>query len=146
MSAYETSSTPQTDISELEKDGTIRISEEVISSIAIKAISEIETVSPATPDFLTGIRLGRKTVNGVRVNISYETKVPEIIVDAYVSVRYGLRLPDICWDLQELVKSRIEKAVGFSVKAVNVYVCKIDFSHVDRQESSPVKQQCITRP
>lgn len=141
MSKYETSSAPHVDVEELEKDGAIRISEEVISAIATRAIAEMEDVTPATPDFLTGIRLGRKTVNGVRVNVSYETKLPEIIVDAYISVRYGLRLPDICWDLQELVKSRIEKSVGYAVKAVNVYVCNIDFSRLNGSETDTIQQQ-----
>jgi len=132
MAEFETSGTPAPDIAELEKDGAIRISEETVAAVAIKAISAIDGVTLATPDFITGIRLGRKTVSAVRVNVSYDNRLPDIIVDAYVSVRYGMRLPDVCWDLQETVKQQAEKTTGCKIKAVNVYVCNIDFSKVDR--------------
>lgn len=136
MADFETSSTPVPDINELEKDGAIRISEETVATVAIKAISTIDGVSLATPDFITGIRLGRKTVSAVRVNVAYENRLPDIILDAYVSVRYGMRLPDVCWDLQEKVKQQVEKITGCKIKAVNVYVCNIDFSQVDRTVSA----------
>ncbi len=113
--------------------GTVKVSEEVVARIAMKAISGFDGVKPAVPGFITGLRLGRKTISGVRVNVSYDEENPEIIVDAYVLVRYGLRLPDVCWDLQESLKQQLEKAVGYAIKAVNVYVCGIDFSRVDKQ-------------
>ncbi len=113
--------------------GTVKVSEEVVASIAMKAISGFDGVKPAVPGFITGLRLGRKTINGVRVNVSYEEENPEIIIDAYVLVRYGLRLPDVCWDLQESLKQQLEKAVGYAIKAVNVYVCGIDFSRAGKQ-------------
>lgn len=141
MTEFETSGTVAPDISELEKDGSVRISEEVVASVAIKTIAGIDGVTLATPDFITGIRLGRKTVSAVRVNVSYESKVPDVIVDAYVSVRYGMRLPDVCWDLQETVKQQVEKITGCKIKCVNVYVCNIDFSQVDRTVSD--SEQCV---
>ena len=112
-------------------DGSVKISEEAIAHVAMKAIESVEGVTAVCPKFITGIRFGRKTVSGVRVNVSNDTQTPEVTLDAYVSVRYGLRLPDVCWDLQETVKKQLEKSTGYAIKAVNVYVNSIDFSHID---------------
>ncbi len=127
-------------VTERELDGVAKVSEAAVASIAMKAITEVDGVKPAPPGFITGFRLGRKTVDAVRVNVSYEDTEPEIIVDAYISVRYGLRLPDVCWDLQEVVKKKLEKETGYAIKAVNVYVSGIDFSMVDKFVSKNKKE------
>jgi uncharacterized alkaline shock family protein YloU len=108
-------------------EGKIRISEDVIAQLATKALNSVEGVTPASPGLMANLRLGRKTVNGVRISIS-DGEAPEIIVDAYIAVKYGLRLPDVCWDVQEAVKEQIERFTGYSIKSVNVYVQGVTFS------------------
>lgn len=107
-------------------EGRIRISEDVIAQLAVKALLSVEGVQPANPGLMANLRLGRKTANGVRISVS-DGDVPEIQVDTYVSVKYGLRIPDVCWDVQEAVKEQVERHTGYSVKAVNVYVQGISF-------------------
>ena len=107
-------------------EGKIRISEDVIAQLATKALNSVEGVSPASPGLMANLRLGRKTVNGVRISIS-DGDTPEIVVDAYISVKYGLRIPDVCWDVQEAVKEQIERFTGYTIKGVNVYVQGITF-------------------
>ena len=139
MAEFETSG--GNTVTERELDGVAKISEAAVASLAMKAVAEVDGVKPATPGFITGFRLGRKTVDAVRVNVSYDDAEPEIIVDAYVSVRYGLRLPDVCWDLQENVKKKLEKETGYAIKAVNVYVSGIDFSMVDKHVSKTKEEE-----
>ena len=79
-------------------EGKIRISEDVIAQLA-----------------------------GVRILIS-EGEPPEIVVDAYITVKYGLRIPDVCWDVQEAVKDQIERFTGYAIKGVNIYVQGITFA------------------
>ena len=115
-------------------EGKIRISEDVIAQLATKAINSVEGVSPANPGLMANLRLGRKTVGGVRISIS-DGEAPEIVVDAYVSVKYGLRIPDVCWDVQEAVKDQIERFTGYNIKGVNVYVQGISFT--DKKAAEP---------
>ena len=75
-------------------EGKIRISEDVIAQLATKALNSVEGVAPASPGLMANLRLGRKTANGVRILIS-EGEPPEIVVDAYITVKYGLRIPDV---------------------------------------------------
>lgn len=114
-------------------EGKVRISEEVIAQLVAKALSSVEGVSPANPGLMTNLRLGRKTTNGVRISIS-DGDAAEIVVDAYISVKYGLRIPDVCWDVQEAVKEQIERFTGYSIKSVNVYVQGITFAESDAGE------------
>ncbi len=108
-------------------EGKIRISEDVIAQLATKALNSVDGVAPASPGLMANLRLGRKTANGVRILIS-EGETPEIVVDAYITVKYGLRIPDACWDVQEAVKEQIERFTGYSIKGVNIYVQGITFS------------------
>ncbi|MDR1650795.1 MAG: Asp23/Gls24 family envelope stress response protein [Synergistaceae bacterium] len=118
----ETSTVDQTGL-----EGKIRISEDVISQLAIKALLSVEGIQPANPGLMANLRMGRKAANGVRISIT-DGESPEIQVDTYVSVKYSLRIPDVCWDVQEAVKEQIERYTGYSVKSVNVYVQGIIFA------------------
>lgn len=108
-------------------EGKIRISEDVIAQLAIKALTSVEGVLPANPGLMANLRLGRKTINGVRIAIS-ETESPEIDIDVYITVKYGLRIPDVCWDVQEAIKDQVERFTGYAIKGVNIYVQGISFA------------------
>jgi len=59
-----------TTIDQSNLEGKIRISEDVIAQLATKALNSVEGVTPANPGLMANLRLGRKTVNGVRISIS----------------------------------------------------------------------------
>lgn len=121
-----------TTIDQSNLEGKIRISEDVIAQLATKALNSVEGVTPANPGLMANLRLGRKTVNGVRISVS-DGDAPEIVVDAYIAVKYGLRIPDVCWDVQEAVKEQIERFTGYTIKAVNVYVQGVAFGEKNEQ-------------
>ncbi|MCI7402521.1 MAG: Asp23/Gls24 family envelope stress response protein, partial [Pyramidobacter sp.] len=72
---------------------------------------------------------------GVRVSLEEGTQ-SQISVDAYVLVRYGLRIPDVAWDLQEFLKKELESSTGYEVKAVNIFVQGVYFG-----EQAPKEEQ-----
>ncbi len=106
--------------------GDIRISEDVIGALATQALQSVEGVRPASAGLVANLRLGRKGSSGVRISVS-EGNPPIVQVDAYITVKYGLRLPDVSWDVQESVKEQIERYTGYTVKEVNVTIQGIDF-------------------
>lgn len=105
--------------------GKIRISEDVISQIAAKALVSIHGVEAAAPGIMANL-MGRKAVNGVRITLT-DGDAPDIQVDSYITVKFGLRIPDLCWDVQEAIKDQVERATGYNVRSVNVYVQGIAF-------------------
>lgn len=123
---YDQESVDNATVDQAGLEGKIRISEDVIAQLAIKALLSVDGVQPANPGLMANLRMGRKATNGVRITIS-EGDAPEIQVDTYISVRYSLRIPDVCWDVQEAVKDQVERYTGYAVKSVNVYVQGITF-------------------
>ena len=116
--------------------GEVRITEDVIAHLATKALLGVEGVQAAAPGFSAKLGLGRKSSGGVRITVGEGTP-PEIGVDTYVNIRYGLRIPDVAWDVQEIVKNQLEAFTGYRVKAVNVFVQGIFFGQAKAPEVEP---------
>lgn len=98
--------------------GAIHISEDVIVELARKTIQGIPNIKAASR-FATKFGLGRKS-GGIKVSVEHSQGT--IAIDAYVLVRYGQRIPDLAWDVQEKIKDNLERYTGYEVKAVNVNV------------------------
>ena len=98
--------------------GAIHISEDVISELARKTIQGIPNIKAASRSG-SKFGLGRKS-SGIKVSVDHPQGC--IDIDAYVLVRYGQRIPDLAWDVQEKIKDNLERYTGYSVRAVNVNV------------------------
>ena len=99
--------------------GVIHISEDVIAELARKTIQGIPNIKiPAKLSSKFG--LGRKS-DGIRVFVNTDS-LPSIAVEASVLVKYGQRIPDLAWDVQEKIKDNLERYTGYEVKAVNINV------------------------
>ena len=84
--------------------GAIHIADEVVSVIAGLAAIEIDGVASMSGGIVGGLAeaLGRKNLSkGVKVEVGKE----EAGVDLSLIVRFGSRIPDVAWAVQENVKS-----------------------------------------
>lgn len=118
-------------------EGTIHISEDVIVELARKTVSSVPGVLIGGSSIASKLGIGKKVGDGIRITVD-DGKVPEITVDAYVSVKYGLRIPDVAWDIQEKVKTNLESFTGYNVKTVNVNVQNVHFA--DKSEAQTEKE------
>ena len=98
--------------------GAIHISEDVIVELARKTIQGIPNIKIAAK-FASKFGLGRKS-DGVRVSVDHSEG--SLAIDAYVLIKYGQRIPDLAWDVQEKIKDNLERYTGYEVNAVNVNV------------------------
>jgi uncharacterized alkaline shock family protein YloU len=127
--------------------GSVHISEDVITELAKRSLSTIEGVQAGSPGLASKLGLGRKATEGVRISLDENAGTSEITVDVYVMVKYGLRIPDLAWDVQECVKKQLEDLTGYIVKAVNVNVQGIYFAEeleaepVNSDEDEPVVEE-----
>jgi uncharacterized alkaline shock family protein YloU len=55
----------------------------------------------------------------------------------YLIVRYGTRIPDVAWSVQENVKKAIESMTGLKVVKVNVHVQGVSFPQQKSDEETP---------
>lgn len=107
--------------------GNIKISVEVVSTIAGIAASEIQGVSCMYTSFVDGVaqRLGAKRNNtkGVRVDMSSSS----VNIDLYIVVDYGIKIPELAWEIQENVKNSVETMTGLKVSKINIHIEGINF-------------------
>ena len=106
--------------------GNIKISVDVVAKIAGIAASEIEGVSAMHRSFVGGVaqKLGKKNSSqGVRVEITEDMTN----IDLYLIVEYGVKIPELAWNVQESVKASVESMTGLNVAAVNIHIEGIDF-------------------
>ncbi|MCX8035987.1 MAG: Asp23/Gls24 family envelope stress response protein [Candidatus Sumerlaeia bacterium] len=99
--------------------GDIKISNEVVGTIASLAASDVEGIVGLVSKFSLGDMLGRKdTDRGVVVTIE-NTRVS---VHVEVNVQYGVNIYDVCHRLQRKIKDSVEEMTGLVVDRVNVDV------------------------
>lgn len=105
----------------------LNISEDVIGIIAGLAASEVEGIAGMTLGFVDGINqiLGSNKKYSKGVKISLDGK--RVVIDLYVNVKYGVRIPDVAWAAQNAVKTAVENMTGLEVLSVNINVQGITF-------------------
>lgn len=105
--------------------GTVRIHKNVIASIAALAASEVEGVKRVGGDFKSGIMelIGKKTSAAIKVEFD---KNNEVKLGISLIIQYGFNIPDIADEVQENVRSALEKMTSLSVKDININVQAIE--------------------
>ena len=100
------------------EDSSVVISEEVVSVIAGVAVSEVSGVVDTAGGFAGGLSGKKKLSKGIKVEVGEkETKI-----DVNIIVEYGIRIPDIAFEIQSKVKKSVKEMTGLDVLAVNVHV------------------------
>ncbi len=110
------------------------ISEDVIGIIAGIAAAEVEGVSGMTLGIVDGINQligsNKKFSKGVKIELDGN----KAIIDLYVIVKYGVRIPDVAFSIQNSVKASVETMTGLTVQAVNINVQGVTFDKVGKAE------------
>lgn len=105
----------------------VRIADDVVAVIAGIAAMEVEGVASMSGGVVgdIGERLvGKKNfAKGVKVQLGEK----EAIVDLYVVVEYGVRIPQVASQVQESVKRAVESMTGLDVVEVNIHVQGVSF-------------------
>lgn len=110
-----------------EKLGTLKISDEVIAVCTMNATLKtkgISALSGGLGDSFTKNILGKEPLyKGIKVAQTEEG----IIIDINVIVKYGVKIPQVAWDVQENVKKEVELMTDAATKAVNIHVQGVHF-------------------
>ena len=110
-----------------DETGKINISNEVIASIAGIAATEIEGVAGmaggVASDIAHKFGVKKNPQKGVKVTVTPEGAT----IDLLIVVEFGVRIPELAWEIQENVKSSVESMTGTDVLSVNVFVEGVSF-------------------
>ena len=108
------------------ENGNVKISEDVISVLADKAIKDIEGVEALAGRFSDSIAVAFGKKSGAQ-GISADTKDGKTVVSVHLVIKYGFRIPEVAWKVQEAVKNTVETMTGLEVTKVNVFVDDVKF-------------------
>ena len=124
----------------IDKDGNISISNDVIATIAAIAAKSIDGVSGMVNSLTGGFAelLGKKNPSkGVKVTI----KDRDVKIDMYVVVEYGVKIPDVAWEIQGKTKNEVEAMTGLNVTAVNVNIEGVNTTPAVESEAEEVQSE-----
>lgn len=110
--------------------GIIRISDHVIAYLAKEAVLQDKGVAGMDERYSHAISsvISEKT-DGVHVAV----KEAGIVIDLFIHVRYGERIPAVALRLQERVKETVSESTGLLISAVNISVEGIVFDEAGKQ-------------
>ena len=112
-------------VTQIQENGSVLISEDVITTIVVHAIEEVEGVVGlnAKPGADIADMIGKKNWGkGLRIVIAEDNA---LTVDCDIIVSYGQSVVSVASAVQETVLAALESATGVKVNAVNVNVCGI---------------------
>lgn len=125
---------------EVEEANSIQISDEVVAVIAGVAVSEVTGVYGMAGGFAGGITevlSGKKNLSkGIKVEVTGK----EAKVDVNIIVEYGIRIPDVAFDIQNRVKKAVENMTGLKVSEVNVHVQGVN-TELDKEEENKTTEE-----
>ena len=112
-------------ITHAQENGTVMISEDVIVTIVVQCVSEVEGVVSMSVKPGSDIveLLGKKSWGkGVRVALGQNN---DLNIDCNVVLAYGQSVVSVAAAVQTAVTSAVESMAGVKVSAVNVNICGI---------------------
>ena len=112
-------------ITQVQNNGSILISEDVVASIVAQSVQEVESAVSLNvrPGADIADMIGKKNWGrGIKILIEKDNSVT---VDCNILVGYGQSLPDLGKKVQESIFSHMEALTGVKIKEINVNVSGI---------------------
>lgn len=103
------------------REDKVKISEEVIATIAGIAASGVEDIASLNGGLVDGIAgmLGRKNLGrGIKV----EMKENGVSIEISVTMQYGCKIHEVSKEIQVRVREAVENMTGMDVSGVNINV------------------------
>lgn len=111
--------------------GEINISKETIGYIVRLILVDIKgvvgskkTVINEITDMLMG---NTDIISNASSNIKIEIKDNKIFIDLFIIIKYGVRIPDIAWDIQNRIKEELIREIGTDASEINIHIQGIQF-------------------
>ena len=109
-------------IPESTDNNEIKIADDVVAVIAGVAVAEVPGVAGMAGGFAGGITEVLRGKKNLAKGIKVEVGEKETKIDVNIIVEYGIRIPDVAFEIQNRVKKAVETMTGLVVAEVNVHV------------------------
>ena len=112
-------------ITQIQENGNVMISEDVVANIVAHALSEVEGVGSLGTRPGIGIadfETKRNWSKSLKVLIAEDNS---LTIDCSLMISYGYSVVDVAAAVQQAVTANVESMTGVKVNVVNVNVCGI---------------------
>ena len=116
-----------------EKLGTLKISDGVVAVCTMNAALKTRGVAGLSGVFTDNISKNLFGKDPLHKGIKVSQGEDGIGIDIYIVVEYGVKIPEVAWDVQENVKKEVEAMTEAAVKAVNIHVQGVHFTDGEDQ-------------
>jgi uncharacterized alkaline shock family protein YloU len=117
------------------QNGSLKISEEVISTIAGLTTSEIKGVAgmllrPVSSELNPNFINNKKSI-GKAIHVL--VRDGEVIINIFVNLYIGAKIPETASEIQVRVKEAVQNMTGLTVSKVNVHISGIIIDQTETQ-------------
>ncbi len=112
--------------------GRDRLPLEIVAVCAMNAVLRTEGAAELAAE--SGIQSIGKDKDGVR-GIRFQETKQGLVVDVYLNVAYGAKIPQTAWNIQENVKNKLEELTEEKVHQVNIHVMGVSFPAAERKDT-----------
>ena len=112
--------------------GKVNIPKETIENLVKINLTDVKglvgskkTIIKEITDILRG-KIDNEDRN--RRNIKVEVKKDGIFINLFIVLKYGVRIPDIAWEIQNKIKKELKKQIEAENIEINIHVQGIQFS------------------
>ncbi len=109
----------------ISEKGDIKISDDVVASIAGLATSEVEGVTSIAGHVTSDI-VGKYGIKNLSKGIKLVINDDKVSIDLYINIRYGYSIPKITAQIQDRVKNAIESMTGLTTANVTIHIVDIE--------------------
>ena len=120
----------------VEKDDSVKISNDVIATIAGTVVSQVQGVY-STAGGISELFGKKSATKGIKV----DSTEGDIKIDVNIVVEYGVRIPDVAFEIQNKVKKAIETMTGLNVSNVNIHIQGINIPEKRDEEESRSQEE-----
>jgi len=113
--------------------GEINITTETIRSIVGLNLTDVKgvvgsrkSIIKEITDMLRG-ETNEDEIEEANRTIKVEIKDNKPLINLFIIIKYGVRIPDIAWDIQSRVKEGLMKKLGTQINEIDIHVQGIQF-------------------
>ena len=106
----------------IEDKDVLNVSDDVLAVCAINATLKTEGVAEMAGGITNIISKAARGKELVSKGAKVIRNKDQIEIDLHVIVKYGCKIPQVAWDIQENVKNEIRSMTNMKLNAVNIHV------------------------
>jgi uncharacterized alkaline shock family protein YloU len=120
--------------------GKINISRMTLESLIHSVLKDIKGVVGPKKTILKEFskKLAKTTQSkkdAANQEIRIEIKPDTIIVNLFLVVQYGIRIPDLTWEIQAKVKEKLKEITGLDINTINVHINGISYPNKHKKNN-----------